>query len=143
MILSSTSNRGRIYYQVYIFYPWAYISHPGISISSYPWTYPPNLVVSIFTNLWVTFSYWEIFNSFYPKRSFPYPCQLFPIPFKIYYGVFFHFFYSFINLFKSFSSPLRIWSFFESKKHFFDIRSKKKFLWIEESFVDSKKCSLM
>ena len=26
--------------------------------------------------------------------------------------------------------------FFESKKHFFDIRTKKKFLWIEESFVD-------
>ena len=34
-------------------------------------------------------------------------------------------------------------SFFQSKKHFFDIRSKKKFLLIEESFVDSKKCSLM
>ena len=34
-------------------------------------------------------------------------------------------------------------SFFESKKHFFDIRSKKKFLWIEESFFDSKTFSLM
>ena len=29
-------------------------------------------------------------------------------------------------------------SFFESKKHFFDTRSKKKFLWIEKSFVNSK-----
>ena len=34
-------------------------------------------------------------------------------------------------------------SFFGSKKHFFDIRSKKKFLLIEESFVDSKTFSLM
>ena len=33
--------------------------------------------------------------------------------------------------------------FFESKNNFFDIRSKKKFLWIEESFVDSKKNSLL
>ena len=30
-------------------------------------------------------------------------------------------------------------SFFDSKKHFFDIRSKNKFLWIKESFVNSKK----
>ena len=34
-------------------------------------------------------------------------------------------------------------SFFESKKHFSDIRSKKKFLWIKESFVNSKKNSLI
>ena len=34
-------------------------------------------------------------------------------------------------------------SFFESKEHFFDIRSKKKFLWIKESFVNSKKLSLI
>ena len=34
-------------------------------------------------------------------------------------------------------------SFFESKKHFFDIRSKNKFLWITESFASSKKCSLI
>ena len=33
--------------------------------------------------------------------------------------------------------------FFESKKHFFDIRSKKVFLWIKESFVNSKKISLI
>ena len=33
--------------------------------------------------------------------------------------------------------------FFESKKHFFDMRSRKKFLWIKESFVNSKKCSLI
>ena len=33
--------------------------------------------------------------------------------------------------------------FFEAKKHFFDTRSKKKFLLIEASFVDSKKFSLM
>ena len=35
------------------------------------------------------------------------------------------------------------YSFFESKKNFFDIRSEKKFLWIKESFVDSKKISLV
>ena len=29
-------------------------------------------------------------------------------------------------------------SLFESRKYFFYIRSKKRFLWIEESFVDSK-----
>ena len=34
-------------------------------------------------------------------------------------------------------------SFFESKKHFFDIRSKNKFVWIKESFVDFKNISLM
>ena len=34
-------------------------------------------------------------------------------------------------------------SFFESKKHFFDMRSKKKFLKMDESFVDSKTFSLM
>ena len=34
-------------------------------------------------------------------------------------------------------------SFFESKKHFFDIRLKKKFLWIKGSFVDSKTFCLM
>ena len=34
-------------------------------------------------------------------------------------------------------------SFFELKKHFFHIRLKNKFLWIEESFVDSKKFFLM
>ena len=34
-------------------------------------------------------------------------------------------------------------SFFESKKHFFDIWSKKKFLWIKESFVNIKKISLI
>ena len=33
-------------------------------------------------------------------------------------------------------------SFFESKKHFFYIRSKKKFLLSKESFVNSKKISL-
>ena len=34
-------------------------------------------------------------------------------------------------------------SFFESKKHFFDIRTKKIYFWIKESFVNSKKISLM
>ena len=34
-------------------------------------------------------------------------------------------------------------SFFESKKHFFDIRSKEKFLWIKESFVHSENFSLI
>ena len=33
--------------------------------------------------------------------------------------------------------------FFESKKNFLYLRSKKKFLWIKESFVNSKKCSLI
>ena len=34
-------------------------------------------------------------------------------------------------------------SFFYSKKHSSNIGSKKKFIWIEESFVDSKKFSLI
>ena len=34
-------------------------------------------------------------------------------------------------------------SLFESKKHFFDVRPKKKCLWIKESFVNSKKISLI
>ena len=34
-------------------------------------------------------------------------------------------------------------SFFESKKHLFDIRSKKKCLWIKECCVYSKKFSLI
>ena len=33
-------------------------------------------------------------------------------------------------------------SFFGSKKHFFDIQSKKKFLWIKVSFVNLNKFSL-
>ena len=65
--------------------------------------------------------------------------------------------WSFDEILKEGALPLRQWdvdswerlhvhlenSFFESKKHFFDIWSKEKCLWIEESFVDSKKCSLM
>ena len=34
-------------------------------------------------------------------------------------------------------------SFFESKKNFFDKRSKKKFLWFEESFFDSDEIYLI
>ena len=34
-------------------------------------------------------------------------------------------------------------SFFESKKYFFNMRSEKIFLWIEESYVNSKKISLI
>ena len=34
-------------------------------------------------------------------------------------------------------------SFLESKKHFYYIRSKKKFLWIKENFVNSKKFDLI
>ena len=52
---------------------------------------------------------------------------------------------SLIYLGKIFSTTLLYWesSFFESKKHFFDIRSKKKFLRIKESYVNSKKFSLI
>ena len=34
-------------------------------------------------------------------------------------------------------------SFFESKKHFFDIGSKKIFLWIKDGFFNLKKISLI
>ena len=47
---------------------------------------------------------------------------------------------------KSFRESLLIYSensFFKSKKHFFDIRSKNKFLWIKESFVNLTKFSFI